>query len=97
MSPLIVVFGDNDIFAFLPEEQYHVCNVYTYTRKISYFYVFFDKDHCGSWFISFFWTVASVADIHADNPNGNKTLLANGVSTLFINGKPAVITRLRKF
>ena len=48
MSPLIVVFGDNDIFAFLPEGQHHVCNVYTYTRKISYFYVFFDKDHCGS-------------------------------------------------
>ena len=27
----------------------------------------------------------------------NKTFLANGVSTLFINGKPAVINGLRKF
>ena len=35
--------------------------------------------------------------MHGDNPYGNKTLLARGVSTLFINGKPAVFNGLRKF
>ena len=40
---------------------------------------------------------ASVADIGADNPNGNKTFLTRGESTLFINGKPAVINVLRNF
>ena len=44
----------------------------------------------------FFWIAASAADIPADHPNGIKTLLANGVCTLFINGKPAVINGLRK-
>ena len=39
---------------------------------------------------------ASAADIPADNPNGNKTLLANGMSTLFTNGKPTVINGLRE-
>ena len=34
---------------------------------------------------------ASAADIPADNLNGIKTLLAKGISTLFINGKPATI------
>ena len=38
----------------------------------------------------------SVADITADNTNGNKTLLARGVSILFINGKPTVIDGLTK-
>ena len=47
--------------------------------------------------MNIFWIVASVADIAADNPNGSKTFLANGISTLFINGKPAVINVLRKF
>ena len=45
----------------------------------------------------FFWIAASAADIPAGNPNGHKTLLANGVSTFFINGKTAVINGLRKF
>ena len=40
---------------------------------------------------------ASAADIHVDNPNGNKIFLANSVSIFFINGKPAVINGLRKF
>ena len=44
----------------------------------------------------FFWIAASVADIAADNPNGDKTLLARGVSTFFTNGKPVVINGLRK-
>ena len=44
----------------------------------------------------FFLTAASVADAAAVNLNGTKTLLANGVSTFFINGKPAVINGLRK-
>ena len=35
--------------------------------------------------------------ISADNPNGSKTLLADGIRTLFINGKPAVINGQRKF
>ena len=39
---------------------------------------------------------ASVVAIPADNPNGMKKLLARGISTLFINGKPAVINGLRK-
>ena len=39
----------------------------------------------------------SSADIPYDNPNRNKTFLANGVSTYFIDGKPAVINGLRKF
>ena len=39
---------------------------------------------------------ASVADAAAVNPNGMKTLTVNGVSSLFNNGKPAVINGLRK-
>ena len=38
----------------------------------------------------------SFVDAAAVNPNGTKTLLAKWVSTLFINGKPAVINGLRK-
>ena len=41
-------------------------------------------------------SAASAVDILADNPNEIKTCLANGVSTRFINGKPAVINGLRK-
>ena len=37
------------------------------------------------------WVALSAADISADNPNRIKILLANGVSTLFISGKPAAI------
>ena len=44
----------------------------------------------------FFWIAASAADIPADNSNEIKTLLANGGSTLFINGKPSVINGLIK-
>ena len=36
----------------------------------------------------FFLIVASVADAVAVNPNGINTLLANGVITFFINGRP---------
>ena len=43
-----------------------------------------------------FWIAASVADIAVDNPNSIKTVLANRVSALFINGKPAVIYVIRK-
>ena len=39
---------------------------------------------------------ASVADNDDVNPQCTKTLLANGISTFFINGKPAVINGLRK-
>ena len=35
------------------------------------------------WF--FFWIAKSVANIAANNPNGSKTLLAKGVSTLMLN------------
>ena len=38
---------------------------------------------------------ASVSDA-VFNPKGIKTLLANGVSTFFINGKPAFINGQRK-
>ena len=44
----------------------------------------------------FFLIAASAAYIPADDPNGIKTLLANGVSPLFINGNLAVIDDLRK-
>ena len=40
---------------------------------------------------------ASAASIPANNPNGNKTFLANSVSTFFMNGKSDVINGLRKF
>ena len=49
---------------------------------------------------SFFWIavgVTAAAAAAAVNTNGIKTLLANGVSTFFVNGKPAVINDLRKF
>ena len=36
----------------------------------------------------FFWITLSVADAVAVNPNGIKTLLAKGLSTFFIKGKP---------
>ena len=42
-----------------------------------------------------FWIAASMAEIPIDNSNRIKTLLANGVSTLFINGKPTVINSLK--
>ena len=38
----------------------------------------------------------SVAEAATVNREGNKTLLANGVSIFFINGKPADINGLRK-
>ena len=38
-----------------------------------------------------FWIAASVAEAAAVNPIDTKTLLANGVSTFFINGKAVVI------
>ena len=44
----------------------------------------------------FFGIATSAADIPADNPDGNKTLSAKGVSTVFINCKPAVVNGLRK-
>ena len=44
----------------------------------------------------FFWIAASVAGAAAVNPNGTKALLANGVTTSFINGKSVVINGLRK-
>ena len=43
------------------------------------------------------WIAASTADIPADNANGIKTLLANGVITLYINDKPAVINEWIKW
>ena len=36
----------------------------------------------------FFWIAAPVADAAAVNPNSIKTLLANGLHTSFIIGKP---------
>ena len=37
-----------------------------------------------AWSINFFWIIASATDILDDKLNGIKTLLANGVNTLFI-------------
>ena len=36
----------------------------------------------------FWWVAASVTDAPALNPNGIKTLLANGLSTIFTKGNP---------
>ena len=44
----------------------------------------------------FFLIAASAADIPTDNPNEVKILVANGISTFLINGKPAFINGLRK-
>ena len=44
---------------------------------------------------SFFSIAESVPDAAAVHPNSIKTVLANGVSTFFINGKPALINALR--
>ena len=44
----------------------------------------------------FFSIVVSVADATVVNPNGTKTLLANAVSTLFLNGKLVLINGHRK-
>ena len=43
----------------------------------------------------FFWLAASVADAGAVNPTGIKTLLANGLSTFSIKGKPVFRNRSR--
>ena len=40
-------------------------------------------------------SIYTTADAAAVNPNGIKTLLAYGVSTFFINGKPVVINSVR--
>ena len=37
---------------------------------------------------AFFWIAASLADAGSVNPDGFKTLLANGLSTFYIKGKP---------
>ena len=37
---------------------------------------------------TYLWIVRSVPDTASGNPNGIKTLLANGLSTFFIKGKP---------
>ena len=38
-----------------------------------------------------FLMAASIADVVTVNPNNIRTLLANGVSTFFTNGKPTFI------
>ena len=43
----------------------------------------------------FLWTAVSVADVAAVNPNGIKTLLANGLSTFLIKTKPVFINSPR--
>ena len=43
-----------------------------------------------------FWIAASVADGSTVNPNGTKTFLGNGVSTIFINSKAALVDGPRK-
>ena len=47
--------------------------------------------------MNLFWIAASAAEIPADNPVWNKTLLANEVSILFINAKAAGINGQEKF
>ena len=45
----------------------------------------------------FLWIAASVTDAAAVNPNGNKTLLANGLSTFPIKGNPVFNTGPRLY
>ena len=33
------------IFKCIFSGEYHICNIYTYIQKISYFHVFLEKDH----------------------------------------------------
>ena len=40
-SPLSVFFQEKIIFDFFAEGQYHICNIYTYIQKISYFHVLY--------------------------------------------------------
>ena len=44
----------------------------------------------------FFSITASVAESAVVNPEGTQTLLANGMNTIFNNGKPTGINGLRK-
>ena len=44
---------------------------------------------------TYFWIAASVADAAVVNPNCIKTLLANGLSTFFIKGKPFLVMVLK--
>ena len=45
----------------------------------------------------FFGITASVGDVASVNPNSTKMLLANGVSTFFINDKPTEINGVKNF
>ena len=45
----------------------------------------------------FLWIAASVADAAAVNPNGNKTLVANGLSTFTIKRNPVFNTGPRLY
>ena len=45
---------------------------------------------------TFFWIAASVINAAAVNPKGTKTLLANDIGTLFINGNPVLTDGPRK-
>ena len=45
----------------------------------------------------FLWIAASVADAAAVNPNGNKTLVSNGLSTFTIKGNPVFNTGPRLY
>ena len=45
-SPLSVFLREKITFDFFSRgAYYHVCNIYTYIKKISYFHVFLEKDH----------------------------------------------------
>ena len=44
----------------------------------------------------FFSIAASVADVASVKPNGTKPLLANNVSTFFVNGKATLVNGARK-
>ena len=46
-------------------------------------------------FFFFFWIAASVAGTAAVSPNGIKTLLAKGLTKLFINDNPLLNNGLR--
>ena len=47
-------------------------------------------------FFFFFGIAESVANVVAVDPNGIKIVLVNGISTVFVNGKPVFINGLRQ-
>ena len=97
-KPPFCCFTSCSIFSFFHK---HLLSVNPILQEIQLFHDIFHSVVWNYWCVmpdpkSFFWTTATVVDAAEINPNNNKTLLANGVNTLFIDGKQSVINGLRK-